>query len=810
MAKQQSIDLVDQIFTLAKDKGIFHLQVQDKQLDGRIIHSNQKTMINFGSCSYLGLERDPRLINACIESVQRYGTQFSSSRSYLSSPHYEELEALLSQLYDKPALVTPTTTLGHIAALPILVKPGDLIVLDHQVHAAVQNACKLLKAQGEKIQMIRHNDLNHLEKLIKQHRQTTHKIWYCIDGVYSMYGDLAPIDELYQLMDTYPEFYLYADDAHGMSWCGKQGKGSVRGFREHHPQLVLSVSLNKAFGCAGGLLVLPNEEMKRRIRNCGSSLVFSGPIQPPLLGAAIASARIHLSGEIETLQENLHNKINYCRTLIQQHHLPDVAYSQAPIFYIGTGELKAGFSLVKMLIDSGFYVNIGLFPAVPLSNSGVRFTITNHITHDDIKALVETLAHQYPIALAEGNITSQAVSQAFKFSGEKSEAFIKHYPPTSHVNLRLQVFQSIEEVKSEWSKRPEFFGMTGVKNFKLLEDVISVQDQNKIDPNHWVFQYVAIRDGSDALLLLTMFTICDIKTDMFARAELSDRASEQRKTNPEAFVSRCIMMGTPITEGAHLFLDEYHAQHKEALHLLLKHASYLQQTFQAEILSLRDFAKDSWIVEHIKQIGFLVQDLPDTHHLNRVKDFGSEDFIADLNKRNRAHWRKSILPFLDLYTLHEVTTLNQEDLDCFYQFYLAVQERSKEISTFPLPRELFQQAVKQRTWRCFGLKHENTWAACMFAIIDGEHLSSIIIGTDPHFKDRGVYRTCLYHLNKLAQSLSLTQVHHGLTASLEKRRLGATATPIVALLRTSDNFQLEALESLSTPNHRKSEKRASG
>ncbi|WP_428242087.1 aminotransferase class I/II-fold pyridoxal phosphate-dependent enzyme [Gynuella sp.] len=800
MAKQSVTDLTDQILTLAKEKGILQLSIEDNQLDGRLIHINHKEMINFGSCSYLGLERDERVIQGCVDATYQYGTQFSSSRAYLSSAQYTELETLLSQLFSAPVIVTATTTLAHISALPVIIKPGDLIVLDHQVHASVQSACKLLKAQGERIEMIRHNDLDHLERLIRKHRQTRGKIWYCIDGVYSMYGDLAPIDELYELMDKYPEFYLYADDAHGMSWCGQGGKGSIRGHREHHPQMVLTVSLNKAFGCAGGLLILPNREMQRKIRTCGGSLLFSGPIQPPLLGAAIASAKIHLSSDINELQDNLRERISYCRQLLQKSNLPDVANSDAPVFYIGVGEPNAGFNLVKRLHNDGFYVNIGLFPAVPLSNTGVRFTITNHITYGDIERLVSRITHHYPLALAEENVTSEAVSNAFKLPEPRKSEFIKSYPYIQESKLQFNVAYSIQDIKEKWEKIPVFKGTTGVSNLTLLENVFSVTKQQDIDHNHWLFQYITIKDNQGHTILLAFMTVCDIKTDMFARPELSELANRQRQEDPSTFISRCLMLGSPITEGTHMYLDENHLQQKEALNLFLKQIKYMQMKFRAEILTLRDFPKDSWIVKHIANTGFLVEKLPDTHYLENIDDFATTEYLSSLKRDYRKHWKKNILPYLNDYSLYEIPKIEQSKLDLFFDMYLEQQQNAKEISSFTLPRELLSASVNEGYWSCLELRYKNNPAACMFVQASGEELFCILLGVRSKYRETGAFRACLYFSAKHAQNMGLKKVHYGLTASLEKKRMGAVAVPIVALFRTTSNYQMETLESLSKSN----------
>ena len=295
---EERLAILDEMLTEARDNGLIHLSPDDGPIDGRTIAIDGNTMLNFGSCSYLGLELDPRMRDAVINAVTRYGTQFSSSRTYLSSPQYAQLEPLLGEMFGGHVLVTPTTPLGHLAALPVLVGPRDAVILDHQVHASVHMASNQLRVQGTTVELVRHNDVERLEKLIVRLAAGHDRVWYLADGVYSMFADLAPFAELAGLLDRHPNLHFYIDDSHGVGWTGTHGRGPALEALGMHPRLIVAASLNKSFAAAGGALVFPDPELRRRVRTAGGPMIFSGPIQPPLLGAALESARIHLSDEL--------------------------------------------------------------------------------------------------------------------------------------------------------------------------------------------------------------------------------------------------------------------------------------------------------------------------------------------------------------------------------------------------------------------------------------------------------------------------------------------------------------------------------
>ena len=130
-------------------------------------------------------------------------------------------------------------------------------------------------------------------------------------------------------------------------------------------------------------------------------MIFSGPVQPPMLGAAIASARIHLSQEITWMQQELLERIQLCNELMQEKGLPLVSPATTPIRFVATGWTRVAHNVMHRLMEAGFFANIVGFPAVPLKQSGIRITITRHQSEDDIRSLVDALAHHLPLALQE-------------------------------------------------------------------------------------------------------------------------------------------------------------------------------------------------------------------------------------------------------------------------------------------------------------------------------------------------------------------------------------------------------------------------
>jgi 7-keto-8-aminopelargonate synthetase-like enzyme len=299
---------------------------------------------------------------------------------------------LLAEMFETPLVVAQTTTLAHFAALPILIAPDDAVVCDQRVHNSVQAVLPTLQAAGTFCRFVRHSRLDRLEGIVSALGQRHRRVWYLADGVYSMHGDLAPIAALQELASRNEQLNLYIDDSHGVSWSGAHGRGTLLAGGPPRPRTVMVASLAKAFSAGGAILAFPDAETARLVRTCGSTMIFSGPLQPALLGAAIASTRIHLSDEIGRRQNKLMDRIRLFNGLAEERHLPLGSTDATPIRFVRIGDNEATYRVATALMADGFYANTALFPAVSRGHGGLRIALTVHQTPDDIRALVEAIA----------------------------------------------------------------------------------------------------------------------------------------------------------------------------------------------------------------------------------------------------------------------------------------------------------------------------------------------------------------------------------------------------------------------------------
>jgi 7-keto-8-aminopelargonate synthetase-like enzyme len=408
--KKITYDIVE----ISKKKKISHLTNYSDKLSNRQVKFDNKELIDFSLCDYLGLSTNQDLIEKGCEYLRRNGTYSAVSRTYMKLAATEEAENYLSKIFKKPCIVIPRTTLAHQATLPVIINKEDAVILDHQVHTSVGFAAQVLKADGVKLDVIRHNNLEKLEEKIIHYSKNHQKVWYLADGVYSMYGDTLPIDGLYDLLDKYEKFHLYVDDAHGMSWIGENGRGFALSEKSQHEKMFLVTSLGKGFGSGGSAIVCPNEETKDYIVTLGVPLMFTSPVSPQTLGSIIASAEIHLSEKITKLQSDLKAKIDLIHNLAEKYQLPLIEKCNTPISYFAAGKPITTYEIVEYLQKKSIYVTGGVYPAVPFNNAGVRIMSTLHHKDEDIESLMLNLREAYDFVLEKNNLTIENILKNFK------------------------------------------------------------------------------------------------------------------------------------------------------------------------------------------------------------------------------------------------------------------------------------------------------------------------------------------------------------------------------------------------------------
>lgn len=371
-----------------------------KNRDGRTITLDSgKKLIEFSSCSYLGLDTDDRVMNAVIDSIHRFGVSFPISRTRMVIDRLQLLEDLLSSMFcGSHAIIFTSLHLATQGILPILTSGempsfpmkdgGPVFIIDKRAHASIQiNRGTLLQfGKVEMVDFVAQTDqLEHLFKQAYQNKQTPIAL---SDSIISM-GGIVPQSLLVKLAEKY-QGYLYLDDAHGTSVIGENGCGYVLDQLggQLHPRMILAASLSKGFGANGGVVLFPTAADSDMIRKFCGSYIFSNPLPTPVIDAAIASAEIHLSGEVHDLQKKLYSNLNTLDRL-----LPKIENrgSVSPIRNIFIGNEERAIKIISGLMDRGYIATAAMYPTVAKGSSIIRLAASAVHSPTEIKAIAHHL-----------------------------------------------------------------------------------------------------------------------------------------------------------------------------------------------------------------------------------------------------------------------------------------------------------------------------------------------------------------------------------------------------------------------------------
>ncbi len=814
------------VVNMGRQQRLLHQYAEDTVLDGKHLQLGGRTLLSFGSCSYLGLETDPRLKEGVRRAVDRYGTQFSSSRAYLSAPPYTELEEKLSRIFGAHVLPVSSTTLGHLSAIPVICQEKDAILLDRMVHHSVQLAATQARAQGTHVELVRHGDWAALEKRISELAPLHRRVWYLLDGVYSMFGDLPDVGELKRLLAAYPNLHLYCDDAHGMSLAGLHGRGMHLSRMGWHDRMVIATSLNKAFASAGGCLAFQDPEMRDQVRLCGGPFTFGGPVQPPMLGAAIASADLHLSPEIATFQQQLNDGVAHFNHELTHRKLPLLEENGTPIFFIKGGPIRMSYAVVQRLMNEGFFLTVATYPAVPLKRSGVRLSITRHHSLADLTALSQALEHHYPRALEDVGLTLADVEREFDTLGQARErarlgkltslfdmavpaarAAPVVKPGTTGTALTLETFTTIDAIPpAEWD------GLVGHRsNFdhatlRSFEAIFTGRDEPE---SNWGWHYFIVKSAGRPVAA-TFFTDALWKDDMLMRAEVSDRIEQARAHDRYFLTSRAMSMGSLLTEGNHLFLDRT-GPWQEAISLILEAAAKAQRAVGATSLVLRDLPEgdvevDGVLLEH----GLVKMPMLAGHVVDLTRWNTEDEFFATLGSRTRRRVRAEVQAvqsqFLARRWKYGVDAAPSDaEFEHFYSLYKRVKDRKRRLNTFDLPIDVVRKLWMTPGWELMSLylspgaggPLDGSAVAMSISFIGGDRMVAAIAGLDGVQREVSVYRQLLWRTLLRAKEAGLKSLELGMDAEREKTRIGAEPRLQCAYVQLTDHYSAELMGHIS-------------
>ena len=358
----------------------------------RAIESEQSTVVKykgkdvlmFGSNSYLGLANDPRLKEAAKAAIEKYGTSCSGSRFLNGTLDiHVELEEKLAKLVGKEAAVCFSTgfqvNLGTVSAL---CGRNDYLILDQLDHASMIEGSRL--AFGKTLKY-KHNDMESLEQKLKFCNPSSMKL-IVVDGIFSMEGDIVRLPEIVDLAQKY-DADIMVDDAHALGVIGEQGRGTASHFGLTDKVSLIMGTFSKSFGSLGGFISGSNTVIDF-LKHNARSLIFSASMPPSNIASVSKAIDIMLS-EPERIQ-HLWDVSDYARQQFRDRGF-ETGHSETPIVPLFVHDVEKALRLSVSLVDDGVFVTPVIPPAVPPTDSMIRFALMATHTFEQVDFAVEKI-----------------------------------------------------------------------------------------------------------------------------------------------------------------------------------------------------------------------------------------------------------------------------------------------------------------------------------------------------------------------------------------------------------------------------------
>ena len=351
-------------------------------LDAVRVKRDDKEYLMMASNNYLGLNFDTRVIEGALKGAQQYGTGSGGSRLVSGTfPLFTELERSLAKFKNtEKALVFNTGYMANVGTISAVADKNTIIFSDALNHASIIDGCRLSRGT---VKAYSHCDVDELKYLLKQADRNVRKL-IVTDGVFSMDGDIAPLDKLYELSRDYNAL-LMVDDAHATGTIGN-GHGTAAYFGLEKEVDIQLGTLSKSLGSVGGY-VAANSTIIDYLVNTSRSFIFSTALSPADIGAALAALHV-LESDVSVLQR-LHENVNYMADQLISMGID--ATNETPIFPILIGRNEDTLAVSEYLYEAGIIGTAIRPPTVPIGESRIRLTVTAAHNKEQIDYVCHTL-----------------------------------------------------------------------------------------------------------------------------------------------------------------------------------------------------------------------------------------------------------------------------------------------------------------------------------------------------------------------------------------------------------------------------------
>lgn len=371
-----------------KDTGLYKPErVLDTPQQNRIgVKGGHRPVINLCANNYLALANAPEIIEAAKEALDRWGYGLASARLICGTQAiHKELERQIAEfLGTEETILYPSCFDANTGLFETLLDAEDAIISDELNHASIIDGVRLCKAQRYRY---RNCDMQDLEQKLKESQGARHRM-IATDGVFSMDGYIAKLPEICDLADKY-EATVMVDDSHAVGFVGANGRGT----HEHHGVMgrvdILTGTLGKALGGAGGGYTSASKEVVDMLRQRSRPYLFSNAVAPPIVAASLTVLKMLASSA--HLRDHLRENMRFFRSRMELLGF-QVLPGEHPIVPVMLGDARIASRVAESLLEKGVYVIAFSYPIVPQGKARIRVQLSAGHTQEDLEFAVAKFA----------------------------------------------------------------------------------------------------------------------------------------------------------------------------------------------------------------------------------------------------------------------------------------------------------------------------------------------------------------------------------------------------------------------------------
>lgn len=374
---------IDEELNNLKETGFYNtIRTMDSPQGPSVIVDGKK-VLNFCANNYLGLANHPRVVEAAINAMKKYGIGPGAVRTIAGtmSLHVELERRMAAFKRVESAITFQSGFTANGATIPALVGKEDAIFSDELNHASIIDGSRL---SGAKIHRFKHADPADLDRVIAEAQGSYRRGLMITDGVFSMDGDFAPLDKLVEVSDKYGLMTM-VDDAHGEGVMGEGGRGIVDHFKLHGKVDIEVGTFSKAFGVVGGV-VAGNTKIIEWLRQRGRPFLFSSAVTVPDTAACLAA--VDLLEESTELVDRLWSNARLFQEEMRKLGF-DTGLTQTPITPVMLGDVQLAREFSRQLFEEGVFAMALGFPTVPLGKARIRVMISAAHSQDDLEQALD-------------------------------------------------------------------------------------------------------------------------------------------------------------------------------------------------------------------------------------------------------------------------------------------------------------------------------------------------------------------------------------------------------------------------------------